>query len=659
MLRLRYAVEVSWGPGSAGALPLRAALRAVVALTVVAWTMGCGPRGAEGPGDAAAPRSVAARPVPSPAAAPGEPSAPLSAGAAAGSNLVLITLDTTRADHLGCYGHGAGATPELDALAARGVRFAHAYAPVPMTLPSHATILTGVYPPGHGVRTNGEFRLPPEARTAAEILRERGYQTAAFVACFVLDARFGLDQGFDHYDFTAERTPASHTGGHPERSARSVTEAALRWLRARAADRPFFLWVHYFDPHAPYAPPAEFARRFPGDPYLAEIAVMDTEIGRLLEGLEADGAASRSIVVAIGDHGESRGEHDELFHAATIYQGAVRVPFIVAAPGAVAQGAVIDDAAVSLVDVLPTVLDLLGIADPPAAAATDGRSLCRPDGGPDRIVYLETMDTYLTRGWAPLFGACRAGDKLIRAPRPEYYDLRSDPKELNNLLADASTLSNGARELDRFLDDYLAGKPGPQEVVAAALPMDAETRANLEALGYLTGDPPERSLTEAPDPKDMLPLMHHLRDAKQALAAGRLEQAESDLQALLAKSPRDRAALSMLGQVHLARGRYAEAEQAFRARTEIRSDAVGLAFLANALMLQNRFREAEEALDQAAALEPDNGVVPFARGDLRLMQGRPEEAIALYTRAGEIDPVHFGAKAGQRVQQVRRMMSGG
>jgi len=153
--------------------------------------------------------------------------------------------------------------------------------------------------------------------------------------------------------------------------------------------------------------------------------------------------------------------------------------------------------------------------------------------------------------------------------------------------------------------------------------------------------------------------MHHLRDAKQALAAGRLEQAESDLQALLAKSPRDRAALSMLGELHLARGRYAEAEQAFRARTEIRSDAVGLAFLANALMLQNRFREAEEALDQAAALEPDNGVVPFARGDLRLMQGRPEEAIALYTRAGEIDPVHFGAKAGQRVQQVRRMMPGG
>ena len=650
MLRLRYAGLVRLGSGTAATVGLRAGLRAAAALAAMAGAVGCGPRAAEAPGDAAAPR---------PAAAETARPAPLPAGAAAGYNLLLITLDTTRADHLGCYGHGAGATPNLDRLAARGVRFDHAYTPVPMTLPSHATILTGVYPPGHGVRANGEFRLPGDARTAAEILREHGYTTAAFVSCFVLDARFGLDQGFEVYDFTAERAPASHTGGHPERSARSVTEAALRWLRARAAGRPFFLWVHYFDPHAPYEPPPELAQRFPGDPYLGEIAAMDAEIGRLLDGLEAAGAASRSIVVAAGDHGESRGEHDEVFHAATIYQGAVKVPFIVAAPGAAGEGVVVDGGAVSLVDLLPTVLDLLGIDDPEAAVAADGRSLCGPAGGPDRIVYLETMDTYISRGWAPLVGACRAGDKLIRAPRSEYYDLRADPREVHNLLAGASTLPDGARELDRFLDAYLAGKPGPQEVVAAAQPMDAETRANLEALGYLTEEPPERSLAEAPDPKDMLPLMHLLRDARQALAAGRIEQAESDLQALLARSPRDRAALSMLGQVHLARGRYAEAELAFRARTEIRPDAVGLALLANALMLQNRFADAEQALDQAAALEPDNGAVPFARGDLRLMQGRPDEAIALYTRAGEIDPVHFGGRSGQRVQQIRRMMAGG
>jgi len=571
---------------------------------------------------------------------------------------VLITLDTTRADHLGCYGHSGGATPQLDALAVRGVRFSHAYTPVPMTLPAHATILTGLYPPGHRVRTNGEFRLAGEYRTAAEILGERGYQTAAFVASFVLDARFGLKQGFETYDFTAERAPSSNSEGHPERSARSVTEAALRWLRARASDRPFFLWVHYFDPHAPYTPPAEYASRFPGDPYLAEIAAVDAEIGRLLRGLEEVGKASRSLVVAVGDHGESRGEHDELFHAATIYQGAVRVPFIVSAPGAVAQGAIVDDTTVSLVDVLPTVLDLLGMTEPDAAAAADGRSLCEPSAGPERMVYLETMDTYLTRGWAPLFGACRVADKLIRAPRPEYFDLGADPKEQNNLLAGTADLPLAARELDRFLDQRLAGTPNPQEVADAALPMDDETRANLEALGYLTDDQPQTTISEAPDPKDMLPLMHLLREARQALAEGRVDQAESDLRALLAKSPRDRAAITMLGQLHLARGRYAEAEQLFRTRTEIRQDALGLAFLANAMMLQDRFQEAEEVLDRAEALEPDNGAVPFARGDLRLMQGRPEEAISLYRRAGEIDPVHFGAKSTQRVERVRRMMSG-
>lgn len=647
-------------PGLGHAMRTRRALpRVVVALGAMALFLGCGPREGVAPARSPSPRSGPNLNALSPAGDRKEPTALLPAGAAAGFDLVLITLDTTRADHLGCYGHSGGATPRLDALAARGVRFAHAYAPAPLTLPSHATILTGIYPPGHGVRANGEFRLSSDARTAAEILRERGYQTAAFVASFVLDARFGLDQGFELYDFTAERTPASHSGGHPERSARSVTESALQWLRARASNRPFFLWVHYFDPHAPYAPPPSSASRFPGDPYLGEIAAMDAEIGRLLEGLQSVGAASRSLIFAVGDHGESRGEHDELFHAATIYQGAVRVPFIVSSPGAIAHDAIVDDTAVSLADVLPTALDLLGIADPNAATAVDGRSLCGAAGDPGRIVYTETMDTYLTRGWAPLIGACRVGDKLIRAPRPEYYDLRADPREMHNLLAGSSQLPDAARELDRFLDEYLAGTPNPQEVVAAALPMDAETKAHLAALGYVMETPLERSLAEAPDPKDMLPLVHLLRNARKALSAGELDQAEAELERLLEMSPRDRAGLGLLGQVFLARGRYPEAERAFRTRTEIRPDAVGLSFLANALMLQNRFAEAEAVLDQAAALEPDNGTVPFARGDLRLMQGRPEEAISLYRRAGEIDPVLFGAKAAQRVDQVHQMVSGG
>jgi arylsulfatase A-like enzyme/Flp pilus assembly protein TadD len=571
--------------------------------------------------------------------------------------LVVITLDTTRADHLGCYGHPGNATPTLDGLAARGVRFAHAFAPTPMTLPSHVSAFTGIYPPGHGVRANGEFVLSPEHATAAEFIGRRSYETAAFVSAIVLAGRFGLDQGFETYDFSAEGSVDTHSEGMSERTATAVTDAAIAWLQGRKDDRPFFLWVHYFDPHAPYAAPPAFMRRFPRDPYLAEIAYMDSEIGHLLQGLEAAGAATRSVVIAVGDHGESRGEHDELFHSRTIYDGAVRVPFIVSAPGVVGHGRVVDGTAVSLADVTPTVLDLLGLLDPNSPMPFDGHSLCGDPAGHERIVYLETMGTYLQSGWAPLFGACRVGDKFIRAPRSEYYNLLTDPKERRNLLADAGTPPKGARELECFLDDYLADKPGPREAVASAVPMDAETRAHLVALGYVTEEPVERSLDDAPDPKDMLPLVHLYLEARDALSRGRLSEAEAGLRTLLEQSPRDRAALRLLGEVCLAQERYAEAEEVFRARTEIRPDAVGLAFLAHALIFQNQFGEAQKILDQATALDPESSAVLIARGDLMLIQRRPEEAIAFYEQAARIDPGRSGAWAEDRIRKVRQLMA--
>jgi arylsulfatase A-like enzyme/Tfp pilus assembly protein PilF len=618
----------------------------------VLWSLlGCGSEEAIAPPDATpTPSTVGAAPAIA-------EKAPLPSGAAAGSNLVVITLDTTRADHLGCYGHPGNATPALDGLAAQGVRFAHAFAPTPMTSPSHVSAFTGLYPPAHGVRGNGEFVLAPEYTTAAELIGRSNYETAAFVSAVVLADRYGLDQGFEIYDFSAEGSVAPHGEGLSERPATAVTDAALGWLRERKGDRPFFLWVHFFDPHAPYAAPPEFMRRFPRDPYLAEIAYMDVEIGRLLQELEAAGAAKSSVVIVVGDHGESRGEHNEVFHSRTIYDGAVRVPFIVSAPGVVGHGRVVDGTAVSLADLTPTALDLLGLLDPNQPMPFDGRSLCGDPGGLDRIVYLETMGTYLQSGWAPLFGACRVGDKFIRAPRSEYYNLLADPKENRNLLADGGTPPEKARELERFLDDYLADKPGPRDAVASAVPMDAETRAHLVALGYVTEEPVERSLDDAPDPKDMLPLVHLYLEARNALSRGRLTEAEAGLRTLLDQSPRDRAALRLLGEVYLAQERYADAEEVFRARTEIRPDAVGLAFLAHALMFQNRFAETQKILDQATALDPENAAVLIARGDLMLIHRRPEEAIALYQHAARIDPARFGAWAEDRVREVRRLMA--
>ncbi|MFP3940102.1 MAG: sulfatase, partial [Thermoanaerobaculia bacterium] len=299
-----------------------------VAALLAALLGGCAPEddGATGQpaGDPADSRGAASRPAPEPELPP--------PGAAAGYNLLLVTLDTTRADHLGAYGDAGAETPNLDRLAAGGLRFTDAVTPVPMTLPAHATLLTGLDPPGHGVRINGRFVLGQEHETLAEALRRAGYETAAFVSSFVLDRRFGLAQGFDRYDARLETTRAAAFAPQTERSAEAVTDAAVEWLEGRRAaggeGRPVFLWVHYFDPHDPYEPPEPFASRFADRPYAGEIAYVDRELGRLLASLERTGLAGRTVVVATADHGESLGEHGERYHSRTLYEGAVRVPLI-------------------------------------------------------------------------------------------------------------------------------------------------------------------------------------------------------------------------------------------------------------------------------------------------------------------------------------------
>jgi arylsulfatase A-like enzyme len=242
------------------------------------------------------------------AACRGQPTDPLTQlrpGSAAGANLLVITLDTTRADHLGCYANATAETPVIDALAARGIRFASTVTPAPVTLPAHTSLFTGLYPPTHGVRNNGEYRLAPDHQTLAEILQANGYETGAFVSAFILDARFGLNQGFDRYDDrVAAATGSAFPAGTQERRAAAVTDAALEWLATRESTRPFFAWVHYFDPHAPYQPPEPFAARFAGRLYDGEIAYMDTQIGGLLRGLQQAARADRTLIVVVGDHGE-------------------------------------------------------------------------------------------------------------------------------------------------------------------------------------------------------------------------------------------------------------------------------------------------------------------------------------------------------------------
>jgi arylsulfatase A-like enzyme len=607
------------------------------------------PRGDAEP--AARPASAAAAPVlPAP-------------GAAAGRSLLLVTLDTTRADHLGCYGATGAETPSIDRLAARGLRFADAVSPVPMTLPAHTSLMTGLDPPAHGVRANGEYVLGPDAVTLAEALRGAGYRTAAFVSSFVLDPRYGLDQGFDTYDARLETTRAAAFAPQTERSAGAATAAALEWARTRPADgAPFFLWVHYFDAHDPYEPPEPFASRFREHPYDGEIAYVDHELGRLLGGLDGAGDLSGTVIVVAGDHGESLGEHGERYHSRSLYEGAVRVPLVLALPaalGAAAPQGTVGDRVVSLVDLYPTLLDLLGV---PAPGGTDGRSLLREPAPGDRTVYLETLNPYLDNGWAPLYAARRHGLKYIRAPRPELYDLTEDPGEGRNLLAAGTAVAERAAPLREFLARRVGEGAGIPERAAAARRADPEVRRRLEALGYVTpgGGPPAgaEAPDELPDPKDMLPLLDELSEGRRLLAAGQPEEAARRARRILARAPRDRSALQLLGEAYATLGRTEDAERVLRRHLEVGPSVGACVLLAQVVMQQGRFDEAEALLDQAAALEPGHGAVLIGRGDLRLVEGHPREAVALYRRAAEVDPYRFEGLSRARIERVERLMAG-
>ncbi len=559
-------------------------------------------------------------------------------GAASGYNVLLITLDTTRADRLGAYGRDAARTPVLDGLADAGLRYEHALTPVPITLPSHASMLTGLLPPNHGVRDNAEYHLGPDHETLAERLGANGYDTAAFVSAFVLESRFGLDQGFDLYEDETGFDDTGSAAGHiVERSAETVTRVATTWLETRERERPFFAWVHYFDPHMPHRPPSPFDEMSTGDLYDGEIAYMDSQIGRLMQTLVRTGGARKTIVVVVADHGEGLGEHGEDTHAMLIYDSVMRVPLILHVPGIVPPGRV-EDRVVSTIDLLPTVLDLLGIDDP---RSRDGISLLDPLPV-DRAVYLESLTPYLHNGWSPLFGLRRVQDKYILAPRDEYYDLGRDPGELQNLAGvDRAEIEEATAFLADALADRLAGWPSVGEVAALAEPLDTETIEKLRALGYVDGGAPTQPTLA--DPKDMMPVLQAIHRAGGLLSRRRPQEALVEIEKAAALSPRDRTVLQIRGAVYLMLGRDADAERDFLTYLEIKPTADVCAMLAQIKLNDGEYDEAHRFLDQAVLLDPHHGVIYLTRGDLYAIEGRKEEAIAAYERAGHDDPSLTGA----------------
>jgi arylsulfatase A-like enzyme/tetratricopeptide (TPR) repeat protein len=540
--------------------------------------------------------------------------------------VVLVSIDTLRADHLGCYGADFAHTPRLDALAAGGVRFATAISPVPLTLPSHTTLLTGLDPPEHGVRHNGVFRLAEDVPTLAERMREAGFATAAFVASYVLDRQFGLARGFDRYD---DRTSRQQSGrgilGFAERPADQVVDAALEWLGS--APPRFFLWVHLYDPHSEYRPPPGFASAFPNRPYDGEIAFADAQVGRLLGALGERFPDGGTLVVVTADHGESLGEHGEATHSHLVYDATQHVPLLMNGPG-LSPGRVVDPV-VSLRDVAPTILDLAGV--PPLPGAT-GRSLAAAARGralEPRAAHVETLATQLDWGWSPLLGLRTEGFKYVRAPRPELYDVAADPGETRNLLADQP---ERAAALDAELERRLASA----RPVAPNVELPDEGRERLEALGYVVpadlAARPDLGVVGGRDPKDGMEALAVVYAADRLVG----EQKPTEAVAKLLALPMENVVYQgLLATAALAAGDPALAERA--ARNAIRAAPllrVGWARLAQALEAQERWDEAAEAYAVMAERDPRSGEVQTSLGRLAERAGALEVAADRYRRAG-------------------------
>lgn len=531
------------------------------------------------------------------------------AGRARDPNVIIVTLDTTRADALSCYGSREVRTPVLDRFAARGVRFERCYAQAPLTLPSHTTLMTGTLPLYHGVRDNGGFIVPEKLVTMAELFKERGYETGAFVGAWVLDSKWGLDQGFGTYfdDFDLNKF-AAVSFDTVRRPANEVLDAALPWIEGHKNGR-FLAWIHLYDPHSPCDPPPPYDREYAGRPYLGAVAFMDSQLDRLWRMLDANGLFKNSLVVIAGDHGESLGEHGERTHGFFVYEAAIRVPLIIATPYKEYRASVAP-AAVGLVDVLPTVAELAGLRIPPEA---QGKSLVptllgKPAPQPG-LVYSETYYPRFHYGWSELRAVLDGRHKLILAPVPELYDLAADPGEGTNLAGARPDLLKDMRTAA----ESLIRESSRNAIDTAAAGVDAETREKLAALGYVGSfaDPSKLEGRPLADPKDKIGVYNDLARAREIEANGDPDGAIRLVRDMLVRDPEG---------------------------TSAAYDILGASYIA-----KNDLPQAEENLSKALDLNPVLMNAHYRLGWIAEKQGRLGEAEAEYVRETETTPGHIKA----------------
>jgi len=526
-------------------------------------------------------------------------------------DLILLTLDTCRADKLGAYGGPAGVTPTLDRVAAEGVVFDDAVSPVPLTLPSHSSMLTGLLPYQHGVHLNGFYRLPDSANTIAEALHGDGYSTAAFVSSIILSRNQGLDQGFDEYD------EPGRSAKQQERPATDTVSRARVFLRANAnADHPVFVWMHLYDLHAPYKPPPPYFAQYARQPYLGELAALDAALLPFFEELRA---RPRPLVVLIaGDHGESLGEHGEAYHGYFVYQATQHVPLLLWAPGIVRRPERVAGP-VGIERLYATLRELAGLSPDPAAApsllaAIAGRS------EPDHPFILESDMGLAGYGAVPLRGLRQGNYKYVRAPTRELYDLAKDPGELHNLAAEQPQTVAG---LDRELTERLSGGQAESEVAS----VDAATRAALESLGYTGGTPRMQPASQNLDVKQVIPLLDLQTEARHFYEQKRYRDALATLERILASCPSAHAALDLGGRIAVETRNFDLAAHYYANLTEqFPEESFGPYNLGLAELSRKRPAAAVTALELAVSRDPHRPSLRYGLGVAYLANGERAQA---------------------------------
>ncbi len=533
-------------------------------------------------------------------------------------DVFLITLDTLRADRLGCYGYGQAKTPALDRLARDGVRFGRAYTPSPITNTSHASILTGLNPSTHGVT---DFGIPLGGNhvTLAQVLKQRGYSTAAFIGAVILDSNSlapGLDRGFDHYWNFPDLPKTAPRWGRVERRGLEVVNEATKWLSAPRTG-PRFVWVHLYDAHDPYEAPAPFAN--PQNPYDGEVAYTDHAVGQFVAFLEKNGWYKDALIIAVGDHGEGLGEHGEDTHGIFLYDSTLRVPLLMKLPGG-ALAAAVSEVPVRTTDILPTVLDVLGL---PAAEGLPGRSLRSSTGGdsPAGDLLLAETDYPVRFGWAPLRAARSGGSKYIEAPRPEFYDLKQDPGETQNRYEPWNPEVQRLRGI--LAEERKKAPANPAASGSRSGSVDPQTIEHLRQLGYLGSDPGSTTVAEPsllPDPKDKIALHNFIHRGMMAEEGGEAAAARSAFTRAVEMDPDSAVANVQLGRLELEQGEYASAAKHLARARQLRAqnstaDSAAAWYHGQALEKLGDLEGARAALEETLRLSP-------GQYDARLLLGR-------------------------------------